>query len=590
MTIVLPGENRILTLCEVEVYGASVLGNQNLTKLQLVGSNLPYQGHLLDDGTAFCDPMWSREDATVACIQLGYLGVNIGQWNNSIGSLRGKKAVVKRHNCTGTEGSLKDCPSANGAKETCEKQNAISLTCQPYIRLRGSNVPLFGRVEVFHEGIWGTVCKWSAMSARVACRELGFYDAVLPAGRLRDKMASGKVWLRDVNCRGDEKSLVFCPNNNWENANCRHYDRAVTSKCSICSNGLLQDASLFPDSVFNASAARLPKFGPSSARLYSSQPWCLPDNQTDENQFLEVNLPGIFSLSAVATVGGNLGYVKSYMLSYMVSGYMWKYASVEKEELIFANTNDETHNVIRRDLDSAIHAQKVRFFPKSWQRVPCMRVELCGSEIPRCTPSNITAKNVTSNSVLISWLFLRLPTNTLHRNYSVMVTRDVDQYLQYSNVTELSFLLVPNLLPYHKYTYTVKVIGLEECFEEDLNFRFQTKEAAPSGPPTNVLRKSLGSTSVTIVWSSPPSNQRNGIVTSYQLCYSTDSLQSNCSSNGNVAYIKSKKEFVRLEGLQSATLYYFRVQARTIAGAGPYSEEYEVITNSGKILYFLIYC
>ena len=85
--------------------------------------------------------------------------------------------------------------------------------------------------------------------------------------------------------------------------------------------------------MFNASAARLPDFGPSSARLYSPQPWCLPENQTDENQFLEVNLPGIFSLSAVATVGGNLGYVTSYMLSYMVSEYMWKYASVEKQEV-----------------------------------------------------------------------------------------------------------------------------------------------------------------------------------------------------------------------------------------------------------------
>jgi hypothetical protein len=101
----------------------------------------------------------------------------------------------------------------------------------------------------------------------------------------------------------------------------------------ICSNGLLQDTSLFPDSVFNASASRSPDFGPSSARLYSSRPWCLPENHTDVNQFLEVSLPGIFSLSAVATVGGNLGYVTSYMLSYMVSGYSWKYASVERQKV-----------------------------------------------------------------------------------------------------------------------------------------------------------------------------------------------------------------------------------------------------------------
>ena len=96
----------------------------------MVGSNLPYQGHIVDGGTAFCDPTWSSEDANVACIQLGYLGINIGQWNNSVGSLPGEKAVVKRYNCTGTEGSLKDCPRASGDEEECEKQNAASLTCE----------------------------------------------------------------------------------------------------------------------------------------------------------------------------------------------------------------------------------------------------------------------------------------------------------------------------------------------------------------------------------------------------------------------------------------------------------------------------
>jgi hypothetical protein len=102
---------------------------------------------------------------------------------------------------------------------------------------------------------------------------------------------------------------------------------------SICSNGLLEDTASFPDSVFNASAAQFRDFGPSSARLYSPQPWCLPENHTYENQFLEISLPGIFSLSAVATVGGDLGYVSSYILSYMVTGYSWKHATVGTQKV-----------------------------------------------------------------------------------------------------------------------------------------------------------------------------------------------------------------------------------------------------------------
>ena len=104
---------------------------------------------------------------------------------------------------------------------------------QPYIRLRGSNIPLEGLVEVFHLGTWGTVCDYNndifATSARVVCRELGFYDAVKQ--RWRRQIASGKIWLEAVKCRGDEKSLVFCSHNNWKNAGCSHYwDRYVKCK------------------------------------------------------------------------------------------------------------------------------------------------------------------------------------------------------------------------------------------------------------------------------------------------------------------------------------------------------------------------
>ncbi|CAB4039940.1 neurotrypsin, partial [Paramuricea clavata] len=232
VTVVIPGENKILTLCEVEVYGAGVLGNQSLTELHLIGSNLPYQGHLFHDGATFCDPMWSSKDATVSCIQLGYPGVNVEQWNSSyfgnIGSSSGGRTVERRYKCAGTEGSLQLCPQAIGSDTTCEKQNAIGVTCQPYIRLRGLSIPLEGRIEVYHRGSWGTVCRNNEesfeTSARVACWELGFHD-VLHQSRWKTPRAVGKISLKNVKCRGDEKSLVFC---NRENTGCSHYwDRYV---------------------------------------------------------------------------------------------------------------------------------------------------------------------------------------------------------------------------------------------------------------------------------------------------------------------------------------------------------------------------
>ena len=62
------------------------------------------------------------------------------------------------------------------------------------------------------------------------------------------------------------------------------------------------------------------------------------------------------------------------------------------------------------------------------------------------------------------------------KNYSVTITSDVDQHFQYSNTTELTYLIT-NLIPHHRYNYAVKAIGLEECFEEDLKFSLQTKQA-----------------------------------------------------------------------------------------------------------------
>jgi hypothetical protein len=61
-------------------------------------------------------------------------------------------------------------------------------------------------------------------------------------------------------------------------------------------------------------------------------------------------------------------------------------------------------------------------------------------------------------------------------------------------------------------------------------------------------------------------------------------LLSNCSNNGNVSFRESEQEFVRLGKLLPATVYYFRILAKTIAGAGPYTKEYRIITSSGEIL------
>lgn len=55
-----------------------------------------------------------------------------------------------------------------------------------------------GRIEVYHNGQWGTICEksWSEQAAKVACRELGFKTALYPSKRAFFGEGSGPVMTK----------------------------------------------------------------------------------------------------------------------------------------------------------------------------------------------------------------------------------------------------------------------------------------------------------------------------------------------------------------------------------------------------------
>ncbi|XP_053216134.1 deleted in malignant brain tumors 1 protein-like [Podarcis raffonei] len=81
-----------------------------------------------------------------------------------------------------------------------------------------------GRIEVFRNQQWGTVCDagWDLQDAHVVCRELSCGSASKAFGGALFGQGSGPIWLEGVNCTGEEASLSICPRKSLAEHRCDH--------------------------------------------------------------------------------------------------------------------------------------------------------------------------------------------------------------------------------------------------------------------------------------------------------------------------------------------------------------------------------
>uniref|UniRef100_A0A8C5FS37 Lysyl oxidase homolog n=1 Tax=Gadus morhua TaxID=8049 RepID=A0A8C5FS37_GADMO len=85
-----------------------------------------------------------------------------------------------------------------------------------------------GRIEVFYQGEWGTICDddFSLANAQVLCRQLGFVSATGWAHSAKYGKGQGKIWLDNVLCNGGEKSIDACKSRGWGSSDCTHDEDA----------------------------------------------------------------------------------------------------------------------------------------------------------------------------------------------------------------------------------------------------------------------------------------------------------------------------------------------------------------------------
>uniref|UniRef100_UPI003AAE68D4 galectin-3-binding protein A-like n=1 Tax=Centroberyx gerrardi TaxID=166262 RepID=UPI003AAE68D4 len=92
------------------------------------------------------------------------------------------------------------------------------------VRLAGSQTVSEGRVEIYHDGKWGTVCDdgWDLAVAQVVCRQLNFPGAKSAVNGGTYGEGSGPIWLDDMDCKGTENFLTSCFFGGWAITDCTH--------------------------------------------------------------------------------------------------------------------------------------------------------------------------------------------------------------------------------------------------------------------------------------------------------------------------------------------------------------------------------
>ncbi|XP_069083354.1 CD5 antigen-like [Pleurodeles waltl] len=214
----------LLVLSVVTIYSVSAYSN----RVRLTNSKAPCAGVVQVKVTGkwrrVCDSQWDLQDAAVVCKELG-CGVTYSVPRASVfGAGVNDLVGISEVQCRGDEVSLWQCPHSTKMQDFCYDARYAAVNCSgpDEVRLVNSTSVCSGRVEVKHDGVWGTVCddSWDLKDASVVCRQLGCISVQEHEYNPTFGKSSLPVLMSNVQCTGDEAAPWECPQQGWEHNTC----------------------------------------------------------------------------------------------------------------------------------------------------------------------------------------------------------------------------------------------------------------------------------------------------------------------------------------------------------------------------------
>ncbi len=85
-----------------------------------------------------------------------------------------------------------------------------------------------GRVEVYYDGEWGTICddRWHFRDGDTICKQLGYEYAENVYFSAKYGEGTGPIWIDEISCQSYSQSILECEHDGWGEHDCKHREDA----------------------------------------------------------------------------------------------------------------------------------------------------------------------------------------------------------------------------------------------------------------------------------------------------------------------------------------------------------------------------